>query len=352
MSDSGVLFLARDWFEPRSELAFVTRSLAAAASRLRPVTVMAPGAEGERIPDGGFDVVGAGRAEPWLLPSGLPPCPAVIVDVVTPAVSTLLADIRPRMVCFLSSSGTPPASWRPIAAADGRDGAVDVGLHVPINKLAEQHRHHGFGFTGYQLVLLGDVERSLPEPPPEVDELGASFPEDDIVVVGNGRAQAWRAATLRGEIAVTTRIDLHRLLAHALFVVDLAPGRYLARECVEALRFGTPILVPAFAPAAVEHAHAAGGGVFGDVGGTHHRSRPPAPGLRACADLGTGSALRRRALRTPRSLRRTNGCPPGWNCDRVKRSESERVSAGWAFGVALSFRPLRLDRAGARMSSA
>jgi hypothetical protein len=265
MSDSGVLFLARHWFEPRSELAFVTRSLAAATSRLHPVTVLAPGAHGERIPDGGFDVVGAGREEPWLLSSGLSPRPAVIVDVVTPDVSARLAEIRPRMVCFLSSRGVPPSSWTPISAAGGRDGAIDVGLHVPVNTLAEQHRHHGFGFTGYQLVLSGNVESSANEPAPEVKELGAAFPEDDIVVVGNGRARAWRAETLRGDVAVTTRMDLHRLLAHALFVVDLAPGRYLARECVEALRFGTPILVPTFARAAAEHARATGGGIFNDA---------------------------------------------------------------------------------------
>jgi hypothetical protein len=265
MSDAGVLFLARHWFEPRSELAFVTRSLAAATSRLHPVTVVAPGSEGERIADGGFDVVGAGRGERWQLPSGLPPRPAVVVDEVTPAVSTLLTGLGPGPVWYLSSVGAPPPSWHQIAAAGGSDGATDVGMHVPVNRMAEQHRHHGFGFTGYQLVLPGGAEGSVHEPPLEVTELGASFPDDDIVLVKNGRAQAWRGATLRGEIAVTTRMDLQRLLAHALFVVDLAPGPHLARECVEALRLGTPVVVPALAPAAAEHARATGGGVFCDV---------------------------------------------------------------------------------------
>jgi hypothetical protein len=265
VSDAGVLFLARHWFEPRSELAFVTRSLAAATSRLHPVTVVALGSEGESIPDGGFEVVGAGRDQPWQLPSGLPPRPAVFVDEVTPAVSALLAGLAPRSGWFLSSVGAPPPSWHRIAAAGGSDGATDVGMHVPVNRMAQQHRHHGFGFTGYQLVLPGGAEGAAHEPPREVKELGASFPEDDIVVVKNGLAQAWHGGTLRGEIAVTTRMDLQRLLAHALFVVDLAPGPHLARECVEALRLGTPIVVPARAPAAAEHAQAAGGGVFDDV---------------------------------------------------------------------------------------
>ena len=94
-----------------------------------------------------------------------------------------------------------------------------------------------------------------------------AFPDDDIVLVGAGRAQAWRGSVLRGDISVATRMDLWRLLAHALFVVDLAPGTYVARECVEALRFGTPIVVPAVSPAAAEHATAAGGAVFDDLAG-------------------------------------------------------------------------------------
>jgi hypothetical protein len=265
VSDGSVLFLARHWHEPHSELAFVTRSLAAAASRIRSVTVVAPGPEGETIPDGGFDVVGAGLDEAWRLPAGLPSHPAVIVDEVSPTVAALFSELTPRAVWFLSAAAGPSPSWRRISAAGGGDGATDVGLHVPVNRMAEQHRHHGFGFTGYQLVLRSDGQGSVDEPPPEVRELGAAFPDDDIVLVGNGRAQAWRGSVLRGDISVATRMDLHRLLAHARFVVDLAPGLYVARECVEALRFGAPIVVPGLSPAAAEHATATGGAVFHDL---------------------------------------------------------------------------------------
>jgi hypothetical protein len=263
----GVVFLARHWHVPRSEVAFVTRTLAAATSRIRPVTVVAPGAEGDTMPDGAFDLVGAGEDDAWRLPAGLPADPAVIVDEVTPAVAALLAHIEPTAVWFLSSAAAPNSSWRRIAAAGGGEAAIDVGMHVPVNRLAEQQRHHGFGFVGYQLVLLGDVETVTDEPARAVEELGASFPDDDIVAVGGGRARVWRGSVLRGEVSVDTRMDLWRLLAHAVFVVDLAPGDSLARECVEALRFGTPIVVPASSPAATEHALATGGAVFDDVEG-------------------------------------------------------------------------------------
>ncbi len=50
-------------------------------------------------------------------------------------------------------------------------------------------------------------------------------------------------------------------MAHARVTVDLAPGPIIARECVESLRFGTPILVPAES-AARPHAEAGGGMTF------------------------------------------------------------------------------------------
>jgi hypothetical protein len=46
-------------------------------------------------------------------------------------------------------------------------------------------------------------------------------------------------------------------LAHARVTIDLAPGPIVARECVESLRFGTPILVP---HSSVARAHAEAGG--------------------------------------------------------------------------------------------
>jgi glycosyltransferase involved in cell wall biosynthesis len=49
-------------------------------------------------------------------------------------------------------------------------------------------------------------------------------------------------------------------------MVDLHPGPIIGRECIEALRFGTPIVVPANSVAA-EHADGGGGRTYDDVGG-------------------------------------------------------------------------------------
>jgi glycosyltransferase involved in cell wall biosynthesis len=49
-------------------------------------------------------------------------------------------------------------------------------------------------------------------------------------------------------------------------MVDLRPGPIIGRECIEALRFGRPIVVPANSVAA-EHAHGGGGRTYDDVRG-------------------------------------------------------------------------------------
>ena len=67
-------------------------------------------------------------------------------------------------------------------------------------------------------------------------------------------------------MSVDTRMDLWRLVAHANVCVDLAPGPHIARECVEALRFGTPIIVPEHSGPAEVHAREGGGSTFGDPG--------------------------------------------------------------------------------------
>ena len=83
------------------------------------------------------------------------------------------------------------------------------------------------------------------------------------MVVENAVASVWRARSLRGQITVDTRTDLWRLLAHARLTVDLAPGPLVARECVESLLYGVPVVVPAGTAGA--RLAALGGGLwFGD----------------------------------------------------------------------------------------
>ncbi len=276
MTDATTLFLSRAWKHSGSELSFVTRAVAGAASRLSPVAVVVPSPTGPTEADGAFDLFGAGvgRDGSWpaphetAWPAALPSATTIIVDEPDQSALALLGHFAPEAdVHAISPAAGDQGPISSLKFADASDGGEPgfIGLHVPINPLAATHRHSGLGFTGYILVLSDRVGASDPNPPsPMVAWLTARFPTMEVVVIEDATAAVWRGRVLRGVISVFTRTDLWRLLAHARVTVDLAPGRIIARECIESLRFGTPIVVPALS-AAQPHADAGGGFAFADV---------------------------------------------------------------------------------------
>jgi hypothetical protein len=262
LRQAAVAFIGCRWLERRSELAFATRSLAGAASRTGPVAILVPGNAGRLEADGAFDLHGLGSPGALHWPDELPTPTTVIVDELTPEVATMLSSGRPSSLRALSHLGaTSTPGWQSVDLVGGDD---PIGIHVPVNRLAERHRHHGFGFTDYVLVLSDRTGSSVEEPTPSVARVSAAFNDVDVVLVEDAVASAWKGQTLRGMVAVDTRMDLWRLLAHANVCIDLAPGRHVARECIEALRFGTPIIVPDGTGPAAIHAQESGGSCFGD----------------------------------------------------------------------------------------
>ena len=210
-----------------------------------------------------------GRSADFRGRDGLALAGTVVVDELTPEVTALLSGGDPEAVFFLSSATDDPGlpSWRRMHLVEpARTSIPMVNVHVPVNPLAQLHRHHGFGFTGYQLVL-SDRAGTPADPPPAVAWLSAAFPDR-----GDRPHRRRRRLGLEGpgaprhDVHVDTRMDLWRLVAHAAVCIDLAPGAHIARECIEALRFGTPIVVPDDWVAAALHARAGGGATFGDPG--------------------------------------------------------------------------------------
>ncbi len=256
MNQPVAVVVSGHWLEPRSELGFATRSLAGAASRCGPVAIGVPGDSAQLGADGAFDLQGLGFEGALRWPEALPHDKPVIVDELTSEIAALLARTRTTSVLFLSATdGSPQPKWRRVELVDPEH---PISVHVPVNRLAERHRHHGLGFTDYLLVLGCRAGRQA-EPPPAAAWLSSAFTEADVVVVEDAVASAWKGRALRGSVSVDTRMDLWRLIAHANVCVDLAPGATIARECIEALRFGTPIIVPERSGPAEVHALAGGG---------------------------------------------------------------------------------------------
>jgi hypothetical protein len=260
MAERPTVVISERWHERTSEAAFVIRSLAGAATRRGPVSVLVAGEAGGA--DGAFDLEPLGRPLGW--PAERPPDGAVIVDELTPEIAALLrsTSVRRPSVWFLATEGgAPDPGWRPLPVT----GDGSVGVYVPVNPMAARHRHHGFGFTGYHLVLSGRPMAG-DEPPAEVAWLSAAFPDDHVVLVEQAVASAWRARALRGRVSVDTRMDLWRLLAHAAVCVDLSPGHLVARECIEALRLGTPVVAPGGGAPVAALAAAGAAATYGDAG--------------------------------------------------------------------------------------
>jgi hypothetical protein len=261
MAERPTIVVSRHWHEPRSELSFVTRAVAGAASRNGPTPVVVLGPAGAVAPDGAFDTVGMGHDGSLSWPADVPAEGRVIVDELTPELHGLLGRVGAESGLYVSRPHEGPAyqTWRKIRLV----GDDAIGLFVPVHPLAASHRHHGFGFTGYVLVLSDRAGHHV-DPPAAVHWLTSALHDQWIVLVESAVASAWKGRSLRGTTSVDTRMDLWRLVAHAGVCIDLAPGQIIARECVEALRLGTPIVVPEEAEVAASHARASGGTTFAD----------------------------------------------------------------------------------------
>ncbi|MHB8219258.1 MAG: glycosyltransferase [Acidimicrobiales bacterium] len=295
-----IAVLSRDWGRSGSEAGFVARNVAGALSRHAPVDVLVPGAPGPAFPDGAFDPypVGSGPgAGTWpaerevVRPDILAPH-LVVTDALDDRAGALSRRLAPEAPTVFLAPGRPSPPPRDgigvhrlTVSVNPRSGiATDhhVGLHVPVNPMAAERRHNALGETGYVLVLtdrgpaseaVGGHRGGPPfvaattrseTPTPLASWLASRFPSRLLVVVEDAVAWVWRLRSLRGHLAVDTRTDLQRFMAHARVVVDLRPGSYVARECVEALRFGVPVVVPDGTVAA--DLAAAGGGLwFRDV---------------------------------------------------------------------------------------
>ncbi len=260
-----VAVLGGSWGRDHDECGFVVRAVAAAISRVAAVEVMVPGPPGPRRPDGAFDLhlvgetpPGRGTGASWPGPTearwpAIGPISLAVVEGGDDGARDLVEASLPgvpvaRLVSTPRDRGTPDGGAADLAVGAGPPprGDCGIGLHVPAHRLAAARSHVGIGFTDYLLVLgdRGPEAAGADSPTALAAWLAARFAGRHVVVVENALATVWRARSLRGVVSVDTRTDLWRLLAHARLTVDLSPGPLIARECVESLLYGVPVVVP------------------------------------------------------------------------------------------------------------
>ena len=174
-------------------------------------------------------------------------------------VDALLTKADPRKVLFLSAPNGHEDRWQHLGLIEAAHGPNDaaVELHIPVNRLAERHGTTDSGSPAISWFSRAGRSRTPIHlrPPP-----GSRLPSSTLTSSWSKRPRPrrGRAGPCRGQVAVDTRMDLWRLHGpRQRSASTSSPGLSFARECVEALRFGTPILVP-------------------EVPGRRHHARAPA----------------------------------------------------------------------------
>jgi len=260
VNDLRVAVFSSSWLRaPQSEIAVAHRSIAGALSRLATVDVYVPG-EGGRLADGAFEVTpvgatvlpGARRYEAGLVEAGDGGGSIALAHAVlgeTPSTPLYSIGRSPE------GEATRMGIGGVLGVGLGDDGQAEdqgrfqvhpVGLYARIHPGASTRRHYGLGSVRDYLLVLGDrtgVPVS-PWPSERARWLLARFPREYAVTVEGGVARAWRSRSCVAQFEVHTRMDLWILMARANGVVDLLPGDVYARECVESLRYGVPVVVP------------------------------------------------------------------------------------------------------------
>jgi hypothetical protein len=294
VSEARVAVFSSSWSRaPEGELGAAVRSLAGALSRLAAVEVFVPG-DGQPYGDGAFDVTPIGRARlraasyhavifdpgpgsrdgvqgeelaraivlrapgaPVLVVGARPAEPEIERGLELEIDGVLDVGIGDRLDVGIGDGIEPLAPSR----EDEALAVHPVGLYARVHPGASARRHLGLGGVPDYLLVLGDRSGAplTPQPSDRTRWLLARFARRYVVVLEGGVARAWRSRSCVAQFDVHTRMDLWILMARAWGVVDLLPGDLYARECVEALRYGVPVVVPA--ASAADGLVQAGGGL-------------------------------------------------------------------------------------------
>jgi len=214
-------------------------------------------------------VVLAGHHQPWdvgtLGVRGAIGSPRVVLLPYTAEGSILRSGPVSRLLARADAAGAAHSGERRAleVATAGTVDARRLGLGVGVNRSAAANRLFGVRFFGAYVLIIRSFppggarwERSVTH-----DVLRSTLGDISVAEIDG---DTWRIGDKENtlELPVSpSRVNLWRLMAHAIATVDLRPPGPVGRETIESLLLGTPVVVPE-GSAAHEHAADAGGGLW------------------------------------------------------------------------------------------
>lgn len=140
---------------------------------------------------------------------------------------------------------------------------VPLDLALTMNRAAVRHRLFGVRWFGRYVVALRGFPARTPRHVRSVSHemLRRVLGRVAVAEVDDGR---WRITDGKSHLLLPvnpSRVNLWRLMEHALMTIDLRPPGPIGREAIESLLLATPVVVPD-GSAAMAHARAADGGLW------------------------------------------------------------------------------------------
>jgi hypothetical protein len=141
---------------------------------------------------------------------------------------------------------------------------VPLPLPMPVNLASASYRAAGLSnFDNYAVFLRGFPNGTVESPVvPDYTRIRAG---GGGIGIADLTHKQWRVFDDAFDYVIPvgpSRVNLWRLISHAVALVDIRPGGVIGREAIESLLIGTPVLLPVTSPSRFVVDESGGGYVF------------------------------------------------------------------------------------------
>jgi hypothetical protein len=157
-----------------------------------------------------------------------------------------LVDVADLVFAISRDEQSAIAALEPEAGAGRRPRVVLLPLPIPVNLASASYRAAGLSnFDNYAVFLRGFPNGTVESPTvPDYMHLRDGLSGLGIADLTHKR---WRVFDDTFDYVIPvgpSRVNLWRLVSHAVALVDIRPGGVIGREAIESLLIGTPVILP------------------------------------------------------------------------------------------------------------